>query len=138
MSSSLSDAAVLVVDDDASVRALLAMILEQSGLRVLSAPDGHAAAELLRREPEIGLALLDVKMPGLDGPGTLALLRKIEPSLKCCFVTGEPGLYSVPKLLSLGAKAVFDKPFLLPDMVQAVRELLEGGQGLEPEAGLAR
>ncbi len=126
-------AAVLLVDDDEDVRTFLAMILEESGLRVLSAADGHAAAELLRTEPEIGLALLDVKMPGLDGPGTLALLRKIEPRLQCCFVTGEPGLYSVPVLLSLGAKAVFEKPVLLPDMVQAVQELLEGEEGPEPD-----
>jgi CheY-like chemotaxis protein len=134
---SLQSAPVLLVDDDEDVRTFLAMILEESGLRVLCAPDGHAAADLLRAEPEIGLALLDVKMPELDGPATLILLRKIQPRLKCCFVTGETGLYTVPALLGMGVQAVFEKPVLVPDMVQAVKELLEGrAEGLAPDGNL--
>jgi CheY-like chemotaxis protein len=129
MSQCLPGGAVLIVDDDEDVRAFLVMILEESGLRVLSAPDGQTAADLLRTEPGVGLALLDVKMPGMDGPETLALLRQIEPGLKCCFVTGESGLYSPHVLLSLGARAVFEKPVVIPEMVQAVQEILEDGQG---------
>jgi CheY-like chemotaxis protein len=102
---SLPRVPVLLVDDDEDVRTFLATILEESGLRVLSAPDGRAAAELLRTEPEIGLALLDFKMPGLDGPATLILLRKIQPRLKCCFVTSETGPYTVPALLGMGVQA---------------------------------
>jgi CheY-like chemotaxis protein len=133
MSPSFPGAAVLLVDDDEDVRAFLAMILEESGLRVLSVSDGHAAADLLRTEPAIGLALLDVRMPGMDGPATLAVLRKIEPELKCCFVTGESGLYSERVLLAMGAKAVFEKPVRVPEMVLAVQALLEDGD-TEPES----
>jgi CheY-like chemotaxis protein len=128
MSPSHHQATLLVVDDEEDVRSLLTMILEETGLRVLSAPDASTAVNLVRTEPSIGLALLDVRMPGSDGPRILALLRRIRPGLRCCFLTGDATPYGVPGLLAMGAEAVFGKPFELPDLVQDVRRLLGCGE----------
>jgi CheY-like chemotaxis protein len=125
---SLSGRAVLVVDDNAGVRKLIAIVLQKTGLRVLSAADGHTAADLVRTDPEIAIVLLNVKMPEPDGAQTLDLLLKIKPELPCCFVTGNPAPYSAPELLARGARAVFEKPFQIATLLQAVAGLLQGGE----------
>jgi DNA-binding response OmpR family regulator len=124
MSDSHPGRTVLLVEDEAYVRTILTLALERAGVRVVAAPGGHAAAELLRAEPGVHAALLDVRMPGLDGPQTLTLLRAIRPSLRCCFLTGDHDPQRVLELLALGGDAVIGKPFSLADLVQAVRLLL--------------
>jgi CheY-like chemotaxis protein len=80
---------ILVVDDEACVRNLLRLVLERHGYRVWLAADGREAIDLYcRRQFEIALVLLDVRMPVLDGPATLAILRRINPTVMCCFMSG--------------------------------------------------
>jgi CheY-like chemotaxis protein len=62
---------VLVVDDDEGIREFVSVALHEEGYRVLLAPDGLAALNLLRDDPP-GLILLDLWMPELDGKGFLA------------------------------------------------------------------
>jgi CheY-like chemotaxis protein len=59
----------------------------------------------------VDLVLLDVRMPELDGPQTLAALRKENPTLRCCLISGHSGTYTREQLLSLGAEHYFNKPF---------------------------
>jgi CheY-like chemotaxis protein len=115
---------LLLVDDDADVRALLDAVLSRSGFRVWLAAGGAEAVEVLRQAGQVALALLDVRMPGLDGPATLRELRRLDPGLRCCFLTGDPGDYDVEGLLALGAERVFLKPFRLPELAAALRALL--------------
>jgi CheY-like chemotaxis protein len=71
---------VLVVEDDNDIRSLLSLALPLYGFTVLAACAGAEALERCRRHPEsIGLAVLDVRMPGLSGPETLVALREIHP-----------------------------------------------------------
>jgi DNA-binding NtrC family response regulator len=115
---------VLVADDDEHVRFLLGLALRQAGFDPLRAADGHHAVELfLRHRDKIQVVLLDVKMPGLDGPGALARIRQIDPQVRCCFMTGHAAHYGADNLLTLGAARVFEKPFDLDDLVETVREL---------------
>src|SRR5262249_16083209 len=73
---------VLVVDDAAAIRALLRAALERSGFAVWVAVDGHEAIQVCEKVgPQISLALLDVRMPGLDGPATLRALQNLNPDL---------------------------------------------------------
>jgi CheY-like chemotaxis protein len=58
---------VLVIDDDAAVRETLADGLRQAGFTVVDTGSGAAALELLRKDPRIGLILLDLFMPEMDG-----------------------------------------------------------------------
>ena len=116
---------ILIVDDEASVRLLLEVALRQQGFTVFKAADGQEALSLFRRHRgEIALVLLDIRMPVLDGPQTLAALRQVEPPVRCCFMTGQSGDYSHERLMELGAACVFEKPFRLAELLQVVDELV--------------
>jgi CheY-like chemotaxis protein len=100
------------VDDEPLLRKLLQVALEQQGLTVWLAADGHEALQIYQRHrARIALVLLDVRMPGLDGPQTLAALQILDPAVACCFMTGYAGDYTYPNLLERGAIRVFAKPF---------------------------
>src|SRR5262249_22969715 len=91
---------------------LLNTVLQRQGFRVWLASTGSAALEVYQRQQSrIGVVLLDVRMPGLDGPQTLAELRRLNPDLACCFMSGHTGAYSDEDLLRLGAVCCFAKPF---------------------------
>jgi len=120
---------ILVVDDDDSVRRLLDRGLKQHGFETRLAGDGLQALTVYRRHlGEIDLVLLDVQMPGLDGPQTLAALRRENPAVRCCFISGHSGTYSEEELLGLGALHYFRKPFLLGELAARLHELLDQGK----------
>jgi DNA-binding response OmpR family regulator len=105
---------ILVVDDEEMLVSLFEVVLRRQGFQVYTARSGQEAlAQFLAHQEKIDLALLDVRMPGLDGPGTLLLLRQLRPTLRCCFMSGELGQTGMEELLSLGAERVFFKPFPL-------------------------
>ena len=117
---------ILVADDDENIRFLLRLTLRQAGFDPLLAADGHAAVELFRRHRDrIQVVLLDVKMPGLDGPGALAQIRQIAPQVPFCFMTGHAAHYGADNLLALGAARVFEKPFDLDDLIETLGELCD-------------
>jgi CheY-like chemotaxis protein len=103
---------VLVVDDYPPVVEMLAMALRTAGFVVWSAVGGEQAVRLFERHRDsIDLVLLDVAMSGMDGPQTLAALRRIDPVVRCVFMSGNTGRYSQAELLALGAVLVLGKPF---------------------------
>ena len=57
------------------------------------------------------MVLLDVNMPGMDGPMTLAALRAVDPGLKCCFMSGGSIPYTLDDLVGMGVEGVLLKPF---------------------------
>lgn len=115
----------LVVDDEEAVRGVVGIALRQQGFTVLSAASGQEAIGLYQRHYlTIDLVLLDVRMPGTNGPQTLAALREINPQICCCFMSGGMGNYTEQELLALGAVAVFHKPFLLNNVAEELRELV--------------
>ena len=111
---------VLVVDDEARIRAWLSVALPQNGFQVKLAADGEEALGIYRSSaPKIALVLLDVLMPGMDGPRTLQALQNVNPKVCCCFLN-ERNVYSQPELLALGAARVFPKMPALPELVQSL------------------
>jgi len=117
---------ILIVDDDAAVRTMLEMGLRHHGFVVWLASHGQEALALYRcHSQEIDVVLLDVRMPGMDGPQTLAALQQINPQVRCCFVSGESGDYTQEALLALGATHYFKKPFSLSGVTQVLRQLVE-------------
>lgn len=116
---------ILVVDDDAAVRTMLDVGLRQYGFAVWQAADGQEALRVYpQNRSEIDLVLLDVRMPGLDGPQTLAALLQLNPQIRCCFMTGQAGSYSQDELLQRGAAHVFPKPFQLAQVAQVLASLI--------------
>jgi CheY-like chemotaxis protein len=64
--------------------------------------------------------LLDVRMPGQDGPQTLAALRHVAPDVLACFMSGDMVGYQPEELREGGARFVFAKPFSLEDLAQTL------------------
>jgi anti-anti-sigma factor len=115
---------VLVADDEDALRLLLGRALRRGGLKAALAATGREAVALFRQDPEgIAVALLDVRMPGLSGPETLAALRLLNPEVRCCFMTGDSDPSTEEGLRGLGAARVFHKPFALDEVVQSLRVL---------------
>jgi hypothetical protein len=82
---SMRMAAILVVDDDADLRSLAQIILEQSGYQVLVAADGRQALQIAQQEPDpIDLLLTDLVMPGMDGAVLGRQLRRLAPRCGSC------------------------------------------------------
>lgn len=115
---------ILVVDDEGGVRGLLKIGLRQQGFTVWLAADGQEALDLYRQNADtIDVVLLDVRMSGRDGPETLSALQKLNPQIRCCFMSGELGNHTTASLLELGAAAVLPKPFRLTEISQVLWQL---------------
>ena len=103
---------------------MLGVGMRSHGFAVWLACDGPEAVDLYRAHRDgIDVVLLDVQMPGLDGPETLAALRELNPRVRCCFMTGDLGLYADRTLLDLGAATVFMKPFRLSEVAHQLVHL---------------
>src|SRR5947199_10814486 len=105
---------VLVVDDESEVTRAVSAALSGEGFPVWTAVTGTEAVHLYEQHRnDIGVVLLDVQMPGLDGPATLNQLRAIQPDLVCYFMAGDLGGYDEVALRQRGAVGVLTKPVRL-------------------------
>jgi CheY-like chemotaxis protein len=115
---------VLVVEDESAVGEMLELALRRFGFRVRLAGSGRQALEVYRRHANtIDVILLDVQMPELDGPATLAALRHLNLSAPVVFMSGDTGRYAEEDLLAWGAARVLQKPFWLDQLGQALWQL---------------
>jgi CheY-like chemotaxis protein len=114
---------VLVVDDEGCVRGVMNVWLRRQGFATWLASNGLEALALYRQHGREIAVVLDVRMPFLDGPQTLAALRQLNPHVRCCFLTGGLGQYTEGQLRDAGAVAVLEKPARLDEVAQVVRLL---------------
>jgi CheY-like chemotaxis protein len=113
-------------------------MLSRRGYEPLPAADGDEAVLMCRARPGgVAAAVLDVRMPGMDGPATLDALRALVPGLPCVFVSGNCGDYSETDLLARGGSAVLGKPVALAQLGDAVAAAIDRGGGATsaPRAG---
>jgi CheY-like chemotaxis protein len=121
---------VLVVDDDALMRGLLAEWLGEAGYRVREAENGTKALQMLRSRPA-GLLISDMDMPGRDGAQTIDEARRMQPGLAVIAISGggRDGRQNwAAKALKLGATTALAKPFEKSALLAAVREVVPRGQ----------
>ncbi len=130
---------VLIVDDDAALRAVVGAMARVGGFAVWLAADCTEAVVLLREHrAAIDVLLLDVHMPICDGQGTLAALRTLAPNVPCCFMSADTEPRSEAYLLGLGAAVVLRKPFRFNELVSRLRQFATPpGSCGTPEGGLA-
>jgi CheY-like chemotaxis protein len=115
---------VLVVDDEPGMRSFLQKTLTLNGFQVWLAGDGKAAIETYKAHREsIAAVLMDVCMPGMDGPVTLAALRNLDSNLRCCLMTGGTNDYSREELIAAGASHILGKPFSLAEVVRLLHQM---------------
>lgn len=103
---------ILFVEDEADIRAVVEFALEDEGFNLIQCCNGQ---EALDKAPNVNpdLLLLDVMMPGIDGPTTLARLREIPEyeHIPVIFMTAKVQPQEVQQLIELGALGVIPKPF---------------------------
>jgi two-component system OmpR family response regulator len=114
---------LLVVDDEPTVRELLAATLRFAGFAVTSAGTGAAAIEAARREPP-DLVLLDVMLPDLDGFEVVRRLRAGGGRVPVLFLTARDAPADKVHGLTLGGDDYVTKPFDLPELIARIRAVL--------------
>ncbi|MDD5308922.1 MAG: response regulator [Deltaproteobacteria bacterium] len=116
--------AVLVVDDEDTVRAPARLMLEQLGFTVVSAADGNDALRLFGERPEDFLfVLLDRTMPHMNGEETFTRLREIDPGVRVIMMSGYDEHEIATNFESAGPSGFIQKPFKLADLASRIRSL---------------
>jgi DNA-binding response OmpR family regulator len=118
---------VLVVDDQADIRALVKELLRRAGYDVLEAPDGKAGLRLLH-ESVPDLVILDVSMPILDGWQTLERIRDLS-DVPVIMLTARDGELEKVRGLKAGADDYVTKPFGRQELLARVEALLRRSTG---------
>jgi CheY-like chemotaxis protein len=114
---------ILVADDSAPIRGIFSSILTEAGYSVVEAADGAQTRERLRAS-RIGLALIDLNMPGQEGLEDVRKLRSKHPDLKIVLVSAAFGPAPSADPRALGVDAVLGKPVPAEALLDAVRRLL--------------
>jgi CheY-like chemotaxis protein len=118
---------ILIADDMALILTLLKFELESRGFNIWLAVDGDDALDLYRRHrDEIDLVLLDVQMPGLDGPHTLEAIRRLNPDVVACFMSGGSSMHTEEELLGRRPAWFFRKPFRPAEVSNLLQGFLSG------------
>ena len=113
---------ILIVDDDATVRATISQALAALGYAVREAADGLAALDIVRAEA-LSLIILDYVMPGMDGAEVAREIGTIDPELPIVFSTGHAALRALRAAAGEDVK-VLEKPFTLDELDALLRERL--------------
>lgn len=121
-SPSIEPVKILVLDDEAYVRQLLAEILTKEG-HIVYLADGKNAETMLSTE-NFNLIITDLKMPGMCGIDVLARAKQISPDAKLMVITGYPSKDTLDEGLQMGAEAYITKPFHVAELRTAVRRVL--------------
>jgi len=118
---------VLIIDNDAGVRKLLKRFLEVDGYRVCLASDGAEGLAWLKRE-SVDLILLDLKMPGMNGPAFLHEFRKEQGTLPVIVVTGYPDSDLMLEAMKYGPLTLIAKPIDREQVIRTVHTALNGAR----------
>jgi excisionase family DNA binding protein len=114
---------VLVVDDEASIRDLLAKTLALAEYDVDVAPDGRTALDRMRMTP-YDLLIADLKMPGMDGLTVIREARRYKDDLPVIIITGFSTEASAIEAVNLGVAGYLTKPFRVPQVLAAAAKAL--------------
>jgi CheY-like chemotaxis protein len=123
------DETILLVEDDAAVRALAGRVLREVGYRVLEADDAPAALALAREHgPAIDLLLTDVIMPTQTGGMLAHALRQSRPDLPVLFMPGYPNDTAVQRGVRETEAPFLAKPFTPAELRRAVRRAIDAAR----------
>jgi len=118
------------VDDDKSIRETLSAILEESGYEVETAENGKEAIEKSKRN-YYDVALLDIKLPDMEGTKLLIKMRDTLPKMVKIMVTGYASLENAVEALNYGADAYIMKPVNPEELLKVIDEKLKAKKEAE-------
>lgn len=120
----IEPARVLVIDDEPAVLSVTARHLERSGFQVLSALCGREALNLLAANPDVGLVILDVAMPGMAGDECLAKVRLLNPNIPVIMMSGYDESGVAERLHGVPTAGFLQKPFKRWELMAVVNRVL--------------
>ena len=120
----LENSKILIVDDDRDILRSLKDILQSKGYEIDMAETGQSAVEKAKAK-YFNLALLDIKLPDMEGTDLLAKIHKNKPEMMKIMITGYPSLDNAVKALNLGADAYIMKPVNPENLLKIVEEKLK-------------
>lgn len=116
---------VLVVDDQEGIRRLLDETCSLLGYHVVTAPSGIEAVKLAE-ENKFKAALIDMKMPGMNGIETLEKIYSIDPEIKAALMTGYGETQFIEDAVRISPCSIIRKPFDLEDIRKFLENIFEG------------
>ena len=122
---------IMVVDDEADVRDVIKLQLEQIGLNVLEAVDGQNAIDLLKSGDNMvncGVILCDIRMPKVNGVECIDFIRKEAPGIPIVVITGYPDTELASDLLKKGVKDYLVKPVEKDKLLAVVNGHISAGK----------
>ena len=120
-------ARILVIDDEESVRKSLAFVLEDEGYAVDVAENGHEAIKKSKANV-YNLALVDLRLPDMDGIELLTTLREAVPKMIKIIITGYPSLENAIEAVNRGADGYMVKPYTMEKLLDTIKEHLQKQQ----------
>jgi DNA-binding NtrC family response regulator len=114
---------ILVVDDDTELRKVLSSILSEEGYAVKTVENGKQAIEVSEKK-RFDLALIDIKLPDMEGTELLHRLKEKQPHIVMIIITGFPTIQNAMGAVNEGADGYILKPFEIRKLLQAVRKHL--------------
>jgi len=118
------NARILVVDDDESIRTVFKINLEERGYFVETAETGEEAIAKTKAE-FYNLALIDIRLPDMEGTELLTAIGKSVPEMVKLIVTGFPTLQNAVEAVNMGADGYVLKPVDMDGLMSLIEELLE-------------
>ncbi|MBN2429436.1 MAG: sigma-54-dependent Fis family transcriptional regulator [Deltaproteobacteria bacterium] len=117
-------AKILVVDDEASMRHMLRLVLEREGYELVEAADGEEALKLLSETP-FSVVLCDIRMPGMDGLALLYQVRERFPQVTMIMMSAYGTIDTAIQCLKQGAYDYISKPFKTDEVVLCLKKTEE-------------
>ncbi len=115
---------ILVVDDEESIRKSLAAVLAQKGYAVDTAENGKEAIEKSETK-SYNLALVDIRLPDMDGVRLLASMKETVPKMVKIILTGYPSVENAVEAVNKGADGYIVKPFDMNKLLDMIKEHLK-------------
>lgn len=112
---------LLIVDDEEQFLESMRKRLELRGFNVIAVSRGEKAVEEARKQP-VDIALLDLKMPGLNGEQTLELLKQDQPGMEVIILTGHGSINSAVECTKCGAYNYLQKPCEFDRLLEVLAE----------------
>ena len=132
----MSQAKILIVEDDASLREVLNETLGIAGYDMLLAEDGEQALQYLQQHSDIALVLSDVQMQPMDGNALLSEIRKAWSNVPVVLMTAYGTVEHAVKAMHLGASDYLVKPFEAQELIDKVAEHIREADTQSAEHGL--
>jgi two-component system cell cycle sensor histidine kinase/response regulator CckA len=119
------DGQILVVDDEAGVRAVASALLRRRGFRTQEASDGAMAMDIFRAQPDaFNLVLLDLTMPTMGGEATLQALREVKPSVRVVLMSGHNETDVTRLFAGRNLSGYLQKPFRAEELYASIARCL--------------